>query len=131
LTVLPDNDGDGMADFWEVLYGMNTNNAADAVLDLDGDGVINRDEYVAGTDPTDSTSLLKLVITATNSAVLEFVAQTNTSYTVQYRTNLTTAVWSNLTSIVAQTFVSTVQVNVPKPPPERARFYRIVTPLVP
>jgi hypothetical protein len=131
LTVLSDNDGDGMWDAWEVQYGFNTNSAADATLDLDGDGMINRDEYVAGTDPYDPLSLLKLVRTATNSAVLQFVAQSNISYTVQYRTNLSSAVWSNLTSISAQAFVSTVQVNVPKPPPEPARFYRIVTPLVP
>jgi hypothetical protein len=131
LIVLPDNDGDGMADSWEVLYGMNTNNAADALLDFDGDGMINRDEYIAGTDPTNALSLLKLVLTATNSAMLQFIAQSNTSYTVQYRTNLTSAAWSNLTSVSAQTFLSTVQVNVPKPPPEPARFYRIVTPLVP
>ena len=37
LTVLADNDGDGAADLWEALYGMNTNNAADALLDPDGD----------------------------------------------------------------------------------------------
>ena len=93
--------------------------------------MINRDEYLAGTDPANGLSLLKLVVTATNPALLQFVAQTNTSYTLQYRTNLTSAAWSNLTSVSAQTFVSTVQVNVPRPAPEPVRFYRIVTPLVP
>ncbi|HWN96223.1 MAG TPA: CotH kinase family protein, partial [Methylomirabilota bacterium] len=132
LTVLPDFDGDGIADSWETNYfGFSTNNTADGALDFDGDGMINRDEYVAGTNPTNALSVLKLVLTATNSAVLEFVAQPNISYTVQFRTNLTSATWSNLTSVTAATLVRTVEVNVPKPPLEPARFYRIVTPLVP
>ncbi|HWN95353.1 MAG TPA: hypothetical protein VNT99_10005, partial [Methylomirabilota bacterium] len=132
LTVLPDFDGDGIADYWETNYpGFSTNNAADGLLDFDGDSMINRDEYVAGTNPNDALSLLKLVQTATNSAALEFIAQSNITYTVQYRTNLTSAIWSNVTSITAGTLVRTVQVNVPKPLPEPARFYRIVTPLVP
>src|SRR6185436_17634946 len=46
LTVLADVDSDGMADEWEVRYGFGTNTAADAVLDFDGDGMSNRDEYV-------------------------------------------------------------------------------------
>ncbi len=132
LTVLPDFDGDGIADYWETNYpGFSTNNAADGQLDFDADGMINRDEFLAGTDPTDALSLLKLVLTGTNSAVLEFVAQSNVTYTVQYRTNLTSALWSNVTNITASTLVRTVQVSVPKPLPEPARFYRIVTPLVP
>ncbi|HWN93725.1 MAG TPA: lamin tail domain-containing protein [Methylomirabilota bacterium] len=132
LTVLPDNDSDGVADFWEALYGMNTNSAGDALLDFDGDGMINRDEYVANTVPTDTLSLLKLTLTATNAGVLQFVAQTNIGYTLQYRTNLNFPNWVALTNIVAQTSqVRTVLVNAPTPPPESIRFYRIVTPLVP
>ena len=56
LIVLADFDRDGMADFWEVAYGFNTNNAADALLDSDGDGIINRLEFQLGRIPTNSTS---------------------------------------------------------------------------
>ena len=52
LIVLPDFDRDGMADAWETQFGFNTNSLGDAGLDLDGDKMINRDEYIAGTDPT-------------------------------------------------------------------------------
>jgi len=128
LTVLADSDGDGMADAWEALYGFNPNNAADALLDSDGDGMINRDEYVAGTNPLDAASVLRLTLTTTNSAVLQFVAQTNLAYAVQWRTNLESVVWQNLTTIMAQSLVRTVQVNAPNPPPESIRFYRIATP---
>jgi hypothetical protein len=102
-----------------------------ATADPDGDGMINRDEYVAGTDPTDASSVLKLSLTTTNAGQLQFVAQTNIGYTLQYRTNLNSAAWSNLTSITAQSLTRTIEVTVPKPPPEPARFYRVVTPLAP
>jgi hypothetical protein len=128
LIVLPDNDGDGMADIWEVQYGFDTNNLADAFLDLDGDGMINRDEYVAGTNPNDPTSVLKLSLTATNSQLLQFVSQSNIAYRVEYATNLTSVLWNTLTDFPAQSSMRTVQVNTPNPPPERERFYRVKVP---
>jgi hypothetical protein len=47
----PDDDNDGMPDWWEVLYGLNPLNAADAGLDPDGDGATNLEEFLAGTNP--------------------------------------------------------------------------------
>ena len=131
LIVLADLDHDGMADVWELQYGFNTNNAADALLDFDGDGMSNRDEYLSGTNPTNALSVLKIVLSATNAAVLNFVAQSNYSYSVQWRTNLTTPAWSNLTSITAQPLVRTVLVNSATVPAGAERYLRIVTPLVP
>jgi lysophospholipase L1-like esterase len=131
LTMLPDFDHDGMADAWETQYGFDTNNPADAMWDFDGDTMINRDEYIAGTNPTNASSLLKLTLNTTNSGVLEFLAESNIAYTVQYRTNLSAAPWSNLTNISAQSQARTVQVNVPNPPATRERYYRVVTPPVP
>jgi subtilisin family serine protease len=46
-----DNDGDGMADDWEIEYGLNPNDASDALLDSDNDGLTNREEFRAGTIP--------------------------------------------------------------------------------
>jgi len=132
LTVLRDFDGDGMADLWETNYpGFSTNNAADALLDFDGDGMINRDEFVAGTNPLDALSLLKIVLSATNASTLQFVAQTNIGYTVQWRTNLSVGTWLNLSNVAAQSQVRTVELNVPKPLPEPQRYYRVATPIVP
>src|SRR5262249_28652493 len=41
LTVLADSDNDGLPDVWESFYGLNPTNAADRLLDSDGDGLSN------------------------------------------------------------------------------------------
>lgn len=133
MVVQRDFDGDGMGDAWETNYfGFNTNNAADALLDFDQDGMSNRDEFLAGTNPTNALSLLKIVQTATNASVLEFVAQTNLTYAVLGRTNLTGAPWTVVTNILPSSSVRTVQVNsAVSPLPNPERYYRVVTPFVP
>ncbi len=47
----PDTDGDGIPDWWEQLYGFDSNNKADALADTDGDGWYNLKEFQLGTDP--------------------------------------------------------------------------------
>jgi len=130
LTVLADNDRDGMADAWETNYfgaGASTN-ASNATEDPDGDGMINRDEYVAGTNPTNALSVLKLFTVDTNVAVLRFVAQSNISYAVECRTNLTDAAWTNITNISGQPGVRTVEVNAVLAPGSSEQYYRVRTP---
>ncbi|MBQ2628808.1 MAG: LamG domain-containing protein [Kiritimatiellae bacterium] len=46
-----DYDGDGMPDEWELRFGLNPCNPADASLDSDGDGVSNADEFRIGCNP--------------------------------------------------------------------------------
>ena len=129
LTMLPDGDADGMADAWETAYFGGTN-AASPALDADGDGLSNRDEYAAGTNPTNAASVLRLALTATNQTRLEFVAQTNLSYTVLYRTNLAGGLWQSLSNVPAASLIRTIQLDAPNlPAPER--YLRVVTPAVP
>ena len=62
-----DTDGDGMPDWWEILYGLDLSNPADAGQDADGDWFTNLQEFQVGTDPPTaprryalSTSCLKV-----------------------------------------------------------------------
>jgi hypothetical protein len=134
VAMIPDVDGDGLGDPWEVAHfgSVNTtNNPANALLDPDGDGMNNRDEFRSGTNPTNALSVLKVVLTATNANVLSFIAQTNLSYSVQWRTNLLAPTWTNLTSITLSPLVRTILVDSASAPAAGERYFRVVTPLVP
>jgi hypothetical protein len=127
LVMIPDSDRDGMADSWETNYGLSNTNSADATLDSDGDGMINRDEYVAGTNPTNELSVLKLVIAPTNAAVLQFQAESNISYTIQLRTNLNSG-WQSWSNINASNTVRAIQ--FPGSGTNSEQYLRVVTPQV-
>jgi hypothetical protein len=127
LTVLADNDADGMADDWERQFGFNTNNAADAFLDLDGDGMINRDEYVAGTDPTSAASYLKLESLQVGGGVtIVFNAVAAHSYAIEFTDQLQVGTWSLLTNIASRSSNHVEQAFDTNFTPRR--FYRLVTP---
>jgi hypothetical protein len=51
-----DSDGDGLPDAWELRYGLNPNNAADAGQDSDGDGLDNLTELRTRTAPNGADS---------------------------------------------------------------------------
>jgi hypothetical protein len=50
-----DTDGDGMPDEWEKQYGLNPNDASDAVKDCNGDGYTNIEKYINGINPNTKT----------------------------------------------------------------------------
>src|SRR5262249_50973762 len=83
--VMVDSDGDGLPDWWEDRYGLNKTNAADALLDLDGDGASNAAEFQAGTAPNDPNSVFRIVaLTRENGDVrLTWTTVRGKSYRVQ------------------------------------------------
>ncbi len=102
VITLADADGDGIADIWETANGLDTNNVADATLDSDGDTMSNRDEFLAGTDATNSANYLKIdSISANAGATLTFGAISNRTYSVQYSDVPTGILWLKLTDVTA------------------------------
>jgi hypothetical protein len=82
---------------WLDLHGL-TNHVADDVLDQDGDGLKAWQEYIAGTDPTNSASCLAAAQTTRN--VITWTAQSNRIYSVYWSTNLVQGFTALNTNIV-------------------------------
>jgi hypothetical protein len=92
-----DSDGDGLPDAWEIKYfGHITNSAA---ADSDGDGQRNLFEYLAGTIPTNGSSVFRITTLsrADGSNALLWIGGTNGAnapYDVLSSTNLPEGVWT-------------------------------------
>ena len=126
LTYVTDTDGDGLPDNWETNYfGVRGANPND---DSDGDGMTNWQEYIAGTDPTNPLSYLRIerLAGAPNEATLEFNAVSNRTYTVLFKNTLADPVWSKLGDVEARTTNRVATIS------DRnsitGRFYRLATP---
>ncbi len=84
-----DSDGDGVGDCWMLKYfGHVSGEAADnsrASDDRDGDGMSNLQEFLAGTNPTNSMSALRItgVVVSGNGVKLTWRAVGGKQYVVQ------------------------------------------------
>jgi len=90
-----DTDGDGIPDGWEHTHGLNLTNAADAVLNPDGDPHNNLQEYIADTNPTNALSYLRIVAFSNLPPWTVWFApsSTNRRYTLEFSTNLIQRPW--------------------------------------
>jgi hypothetical protein len=116
-----------------VAYGFGTNDSSDAELDFDRDGQSNTQEYLAGTDPRDPESFLKIesmVLEEGRSAVLQFQAVAGKTYALQSRNVTGTGAWVRLAEVVA--FATNRLVSITNSVNgATGRFYRLVTPNTP
>jgi hypothetical protein len=131
----PDNygsyAGDGLNDGWQVsFFGQPPNPQAAPSADPDGDGQNNQFEYTAGLEPTNSASVLLLriehVAGQPDQKKLTFLPwASGRTYTTEYRTDLVTGAYTNLTGYSGPTTngteVSVTDLNAT----EAAKFYRI------
>jgi hypothetical protein len=121
-----DSDGDGMPDSWEMAYFGTL--ARNGTGDFDNDGQTDLEEYLAGTNPADANSNLKITSAIYNGSnfVLRFTAMMGRSYTVQYRNNLGSGTWLDLSTVPAQTSTGPVEVIDAGVAGSTTRFYHIV-----
>jgi hypothetical protein len=108
----------------------------DANLDPDGDGFTNSQEFLAGTDPQDRSSYLKIEAVkppnATNEAVaLTFQAVAGKSYTVWFADALAANPWNSLTNVPAPPTTELVTVQDSQATNSTRRYYRLQTPAAP
>jgi hypothetical protein len=132
-ALIIDSDRDGLPDSWEIAHGLNPTNSADANLDSDGDQMTNAQEYIAGTDPRDPQSYLRLEAAAPAGAgaVLAFVAVSNRTYSVLFRTNVNTGTWLRLADIAPSVPTNRNMRITNSSNPDATRVYRLVVPRLP
>jgi hypothetical protein len=91
---------DGIPDTWRLLYfGTVSNPLSAADADPDGDGASNWQEYIAGTNPMDATSVFKLLPTTTapgGGFALQWTSVVNKTYSLQSSTSLSSGIWTTV-----------------------------------
>ena len=109
---------------------MNPADPADAAQDADGDGLTNYQEFLCGTNPQDTASVLRFdsASAAGNGITLQFTAQAGRSYAILWRDSLAGGSWQNLTNIPAAPMTQPITVTHPETPGSNVRFYRLATP---
>jgi hypothetical protein len=115
-----DSNTNGIPEVWEYAYGLaNVSETSDA----DGDGFFDFSEYVAGTDPTNRFSLLRLTALEPSEAtgsVLRWTGVSGKRYRVSWTTNL--AVWPSDQFMSVGGTNAWSDASEPRP---AIRFYRV------
>ncbi|HWX21392.1 MAG TPA: S8 family serine peptidase [Candidatus Binatia bacterium] len=121
-----DTDGNGLPDWWEQIYFGHLT-GTDPNADPDHDGASNLAEWLAGTNPTNATSCLRLALprmAATNGFVVQWPSVAGKFYRLQRATNLLAGFNTLVQTNIAATAPTNTAVD-PATSPSNARFYRI------
>jgi hypothetical protein len=111
---MPDSDGDGMDDDYEITYfgDLSRNGSGD----YDGDGQTDYQEFLAGTNPRNDASILRAITVVPTFGPATYVtviwsAVPGRSYAVQYKDSLN-APWSTLPGTVRATGSTAARIHV-------------------
>jgi len=130
-TGFADADGDGLPDAWEKTHGLgDLPSASAAAADIDFDGEGNLAEYLAGTDPRNSASVLTVTPAkpTAETVQLKFVALAGRRYEVQFREELASGSWQTLVSYAPANSDRQIEATDTPPAGQPRRFYRLRTP---
>jgi hypothetical protein len=121
-----DSDDDGMTDVWELAVALDPTQE-DAELDPDADGAANFDEWIAGTNPREARSVLRLTIQRAGGdpvVRLSWPSVSGRTYRVEYRSELGDAPgWQGLNGASEGTDAELVAED--RLPPASGRCYRL------
>ncbi len=126
LQRMVDADGNGLPDWWELQYFGHLT-GTDPNADPDHDGMNNLAEWIAGTNPTNAASVLRLtLVSATNvsGAVVNWSSVAGKNYWLERSTNLATG----FNTVVATNLAATAPTNTLSDTailPGNTRFYRV------
>ena len=126
-TAPVDADHDSLPDEWEIWFGLDTSNPADATLDTDADGLDNLAEFAGGLDPGDpeSTLAIQAIQVEENQIVLVLRAPPNRLLWIQKRETLERGAWQTLRefSPTADPIEVTLPISI-----EPQQFFRLAIP---
>jgi len=121
-----DSDGDGMDDDWEMAFFGTL--ARDGKGDFDRDGATDLQEFLAGTDPTNTNSVLRaMTLTALGSGTTTvfWPAVSGKTYRVFYKDDVAVGTWTELAGPVILDG-STARILDQTAAGHTRRFYRVV-----
>lgn len=124
-TAFVDSDSDGMDDTWETSNFGNT--SRNGTADFDGDGMSDLQEFMAGTDPKNAQSLLRIVQIGSTQNVsfsVQWSSVAGKYYRVQYNDTLLPSGWKNLGGDVLASGNETSKLDS-SVPGNTKRFYRV------
>jgi hypothetical protein len=115
-----DGNGDGLPDDWQTINWGKGRPGAD--IDSDFDGATNLQEFLAGTDPTDPNSVLRLKMNSREQGLyIEWSTEAGNYYQLQATSDFKT--WRNANP---PRFAPSSGDAVPVTTPDQVHYYRVI-----